>query len=184
MSSQNASDKIALPYAEALLEYANENKLIDDIHQSLSTVRDLLSESTDLQVFLNNPLMSVEIKKMVISKLLSSQINTFLLKFLFVLVDRRRINVLNSIIDKYFDLAYKLDSTIIASVSTSVALNEVQQEAIVNKLKTMTNSKQIKLDMNIDTSLIGGFTIQVGSKVIDTSLAGKLKNMAFYLSNT
>nr|WCH56114.1 ATP synthase CF1 subunit delta [Calliblepharis sp.] len=183
MSSQNANYKIALPYAEALLEYASENKLIDDINQNLSSINDLLSKSADLEMFLNNPLIAIEIKKNIISELLSNQINSFLLKFLLVLVDRRRINLLNSIINKYFDLAYKLDSTIIAIIFTSVALTEVQQKALINKLKAMTSSKQVKLEINIDTSLIGGFTIQIGSKIVDMSLDGKLKNMAFYLSS-
>nr|YP_010902469.1 ATP synthase CF1 subunit delta [Hypnea nidifica]WCH54324.1 ATP synthase CF1 subunit delta [Hypnea nidifica] len=183
MSSQNANDKIALPYAEALLEYAIKNKIINDMNSNLSAIQSLLSESMDFQEFLNNPLTAVKTKKKIITQLLSNQVNSFLLNFLLVLVDRRRISLINIIIDKYFKLAYKLDSITIANISTPVALTEAQQEALINKLKTMTNSQTVKLEMNIDTSLLGGFIIQVGSKVIDTSLSGKLKNMAFYLSN-
>nr|QCI07181.1 ATP synthase CF1 subunit delta [Hypnea pannosa] len=184
MSSRNANDKIALPYAEALLEYASENKLIDDINSNLSSIQNLLAESADFKVFLNNPLTATKTKKIVITKLLSNQVNGFLLRFLLVLVDRRRISLINLIIDKYFELAYKLDSITIVNISTSIALTEAQQEALINKLKNITSSQTIKLEMNIDTSLLGGFIIQIGSKVIDTSLAGKLKNMVFYLSNT
>nr|WCH54722.1 ATP synthase CF1 subunit delta [Hypnea edeniana] len=184
MSSQNANDKISLPYAEALLEYANENKIINDMNSNLSAIQSLLAESMDFQLLLNNPLTATEIKKEVITKLLSNQVNSYVLKFLLVLVDRRRISLINLIINKYFELAYKLDSITIANISTPVALTEAQQEALINKLKTMTSSQTVKLEMNIDTSLLGGFIIQIGSKVIDTSLAGKLKNMAFYLSNT
>nr|WCH57113.1 ATP synthase CF1 subunit delta [Hypnea musciformis] len=184
MSSQNVNDKIALPYAEALLECANKNNIIDNMNNDLSSIQNLLAESADFRVFLNNPLMSKEAKKSVITKLLLNQVNSFLLKFLLVLIERRRISLINLIIDKYFDLVYKLDSITIATVSTSVALTEPQQEALINKLKDMTSSHTVKLEMNIDTSLLGGLIIQIGSKVIDTSLAGKLKNMAFYLSNT
>nr|WCH55320.1 ATP synthase CF1 subunit delta [Hypnea brasiliensis] len=184
MSSQNANYKIALPYAEALLEYASENKIINDMNSNLLAIQSLLAESMDFQVLLNNPLTTKEIKKNIIFKLLSNQVNIFLLNFLLVLVDRRRISLINLIIDKYFELAYKLDSITIVNISTSVALTEAQQEALINKLKTMTNSQTVKLEMNIDASLLGGFIIQIGSKVIDTSLAGKLKNMAFYLSNS
>nr|YP_010903265.1 ATP synthase CF1 subunit delta [Hypnea cornuta]WCH55718.1 ATP synthase CF1 subunit delta [Hypnea cornuta] len=183
MSSQDANDKIALPYAEALLECAHKNNIVDDMNNDVSSIQSLLAESTDFRVFLNNPLTGIEAKKSVISKLLLNQVNSFLLKFLLVLVKRRRINLINLIIDKYFDLAYKLDSITIVTVSTSVALTEAQQEALINKLKDMTSSQTVKLEMNINTSLLGGFIIQIGSKVIDTSLAGKLKNMAFYLSN-
>nr|YP_010902668.1 ATP synthase CF1 subunit delta [Hypnea nidulans]WCH54523.1 ATP synthase CF1 subunit delta [Hypnea nidulans] len=184
MSSHNANDKIALPYAEALLECAIEKKIIDNMNSDLASIQNLLDESTDFRIFLNNPLTAKEVKKNVITKLLSDQVNSFLLTFLLILVDRRRISLINLIIDKYFNLAYKLDSITIANISTSVTLTEAQQEALTNKLKNMTSSQTVKLKINIDTSLLGGFIIQIGSKVIDTSLAGKLQNMAFYLSKT
>jgi len=39
----------------------------------------------------------------------------------------------------------------------------------------------VKLITNIDSSLIGGFILKIGSKVIDASLSGKLQQIAFYL---
>ena len=45
----------------------------------------------------------------------------------------------------------------------------------------MTNGKKVKLITKIDPDLIGGFIIKIGSKVIDTSLSGKLQQIAFYL---
>nr|WCH58075.1 ATP synthase CF1 subunit delta [Cystoclonium purpureum f. stellatum] len=182
MSNQIIIAKVVLPYAEALLDYSSQNNLINEINQDLSIVSGILSDSAELRLFLNNPLTAVDVKKTVIRQLLSKQVNSFLLKFLLVLVDRRRITLLSAIIKKYFDLVYKLDSTTIAKISTPIIFNEVQQYNLINKLKEMTNSKKVKLKINIDTSLIGGFTIQVGSKIIDTSLSGKLQKMAFYLN--
>nr|QVY58366.1 ATP synthase delta subunit [Kappaphycus striatus] len=182
MSNQNVIAKVVLPYAEALLEHSYQNNLSDEVSQNLSIISDTLEQSSDLRLFFNNPLVSVELKKNVINHLFADQINTFVLKFLLVLVDRRRITLLTLIITKYFDLVYKLNSTAIAYVSTAIALTEKQQEVLIQKIKTMTNSKQVKLEMSIDLSLIGGFTIQIGSKKIDTSLSGKLKQMALYLS--
>ena len=34
----------------------------------------------------------------------------------------------------------------------------------------MTNSTTNKLESKVDASLIGGFTVQIGSKIIDTSV--------------
>nr|YP_009774093.1 ATP synthase delta subunit [Caulacanthus okamurae]QIZ74710.1 ATP synthase delta subunit [Caulacanthus okamurae] len=181
MNDQSLTAKIVLPYAEALLEYARDNQIINEANQNLSAISDLLSRSKNLKLFLDNPLIAKEIKKNVIKKLFSTQINNFLLNFLLVLVDRRRVSLLDLIIDKYFDLVYKLDATIIAQISTAIALNEAQQQSLINKLKIMTDSKQVKLKINIDISLIAGFTIQIGSKIIDTSLSGKLRKIALYL---
>lgn len=45
----------------------------------------------------------------------------------------------------------------------------------------MTGANKVRLNVNIKAELIGGFTIQIGSKIIDTSLQGQLKQMASYL---
>lgn len=179
MSNKGA---VALPYAEALLESVQELNLLEKTNQDLSLISKILLESSDLKSFLENPLITTVIKKNVLNKLLINQINSSVLNFLLVLIDRRRIALLDIIIKKYLELAYKLDSTIIAEVYTVVTLTEAQQEALVEKIKMITNSKYVKLSIKIDSSLIGGFIIQIGSKVIDTSLLGKLKKMSDYLN--
>ena len=45
----------------------------------------------------------------------------------------------------------------------------------------MTGANQIKLDININPNLIGGFVVQVGSKIIDTSIQGQLRDLSSYL---
>lgn len=183
MSYQGLLVKVALPYAEALLESAKDSHSIEKTNQDLYLILDVLSQSKDLKFFLENPLITSEAKKNVLNQLLLNQVNYFVLKFLLVLIDRRRITLLNVIIDKYFDLAYKLDSTVIVEVLTASAFTELQQNSLVEKIKDMTRSKSVKLDIKIDSNLIGGFIVKIGSKIIDTSLSGKLKQIAFYLNS-
>ena len=40
-----------------------------------------------------------------------------------------------------------------------------------------TIGKNIKINMAVDESLIGGLIVKVGSKMIDTSIASKLANL-------
>lgn len=183
MSNQSTITKVALPYAEALLESVKAINLIDKTKEDLSLISTILLESPDLRFFLNNPLIASGSKKKVLSQLFLSQINDYVLKFLQVLVDRRRISLLGTIIEKFFDLVYKLESIMIAKITTAVMLTESQKQSLIEKLKTITKSKQVKLVINIESNLIAGFIIQIGSKIIDTSLSGKLKYMAFYLNS-
>jgi F-type H+-transporting ATPase subunit delta len=48
-------------------------------------------------------------------------------------------------------------------------------------LKKITGAKQIKLALKVDPQLIGGFTIEIGSKLIDTSIRGQLKQISTLL---
>nr|QCI04424.1 ATP synthase CF1 subunit delta [Antithamnion hubbsii] len=179
--SQNTLYKISSPYAEALLELSLNNDAVNKTSQDLSLIIDMINESVDLKQFLSNPLINADTKKNVINKLFATEVSSFVLKFLLVLIDRRRISLLNIIIDTYFNLVYKTESTVLTEVSSASNLTEVQQNALIDKIKIMTNSQNVKLITTIDPSLIGGFIIKIGSKVIDASLSGKLKQLAFYL---
>lgn len=181
MSKHSIMVKVAIPYAEALLEIAKYHNSLERINQDLSTINNMLSESMQLRLFLNNPLITSAAKKKVLNSLIADQVSYLILKFLLMLVDRRRIDLLSTITQKYSELVYKLDSIIIAQVRTSIALTDQQQLQLIKKIKDITKSKKVKLTITIDTSLICGFIVQIGSKVIDTSLASQLKNMSFYL---
>nr|YP_009564821.1 ATP synthase CF1 delta subunit [Gelidium coulteri]YP_009565221.1 ATP synthase CF1 delta subunit [Gelidium sinicola]QBA96172.1 ATP synthase CF1 delta subunit [Gelidium coulteri]QBA96572.1 ATP synthase CF1 delta subunit [Gelidium sinicola] len=183
MTSQSVTYKIAQPYAEALLSAAKDLNIVDQNQVEILFLSNLLSESTELKNFLDNPLIISSLKKDLLKELFTDHLSDCLLKFLLVLVDRRRISLLGPVIEKYLELAYELESTTVVEISTAIVLTESQQDALVEKLKIMTNSKNIKLLLSIDTSLIGGFVAKVGSKIIDTSISGKLRNMAFYLSS-
>nr|YP_009392045.1 ATP synthase CF1 subunit delta [Periphykon beckeri]ARW60393.1 ATP synthase CF1 subunit delta [Periphykon beckeri] len=181
MSTQTFKEKIATPYAEALIAHARSVNLLVEATKDLSSISTVLSESKDLQIFLDNPLIQGFIKKEILKKLFQSQINSFVMNFLLVLVDRRRISFLVNIIQKYLELTYILESTAIVELYLAIEINEVQQNNLTQKIKDMTDSNQVKLVVHKDSNLIGGFIIKIGSKIIDASLAGKLKRISSYL---
>lgn len=181
MSNKALIAKVSLPYAEALLEIAQKSNNLSKINEDLNMIRKVLSDSDNLNIFFSNPLISQLSKKEVITQLFSGQVSDTILTFLLVLVDRARIAYLDSILLKYLELAYSLESLLIAKVISSNSFTDEQHDQLVDKLKTMTGNTQVKLELSVDPDLIGGFILQVGSKVIDTSLRGQLKEIAYFL---
>ena len=82
---------------------------------------------------------------------------------------------------KFLELSYKQESIEIAKITSSIQLSAQQQKEIAEKLKVITGAKQIKLALKVDPQLIGGFTIEIGSKMIDTSIRGQLKQISSLL---
>jgi F-type H+-transporting ATPase subunit delta len=98
-----------------------------------------------------------------------------------LLVDRGRIAVLDGIAQKFLELSYKEESIAIAKVTSSLQLSAQQQQNIAEKLKLISGAKQIKLALKVDPQLIGGFTVEIGSKLIDTSIRGQLRQISSLL---
>ena len=79
------------------------------------------------------------------------------------------------------ELAYKAASIETVKVTSAIAFTASQQDALISKLKKMTGAEQIRLEITVNSNLIGGFVIQVGSKIIDTSIQGQLRELSSYL---
>jgi len=173
--------KIVEPYAEALLELANSNESLKETTNDMNIVSQFLVNSTDLKKFLGNPLITREAKKNVIKDILGEQVNAKTLTFLMLLVDRGRISLLDTIAQRFLELSYKNERIEIAKITSSIQLSAEQQKNIAEKLKTITGAKQIKLALKVDPTLIGGFTVEIGSKLIDTSIRGQLRQISSLL---
>jgi F-type H+-transporting ATPase subunit delta len=170
--------KVAEPYAEALLDLAKSNDTLKETTNDMNIVSQLLVNSSDLKKFLGNPLSPRDAKKSVVKDVLGEQIDGSTLKFILLLVDRGRIGVLERIAEKFLELSYKEESIEIAKVISSIQLTAQQQKEIAEKLKIITGAKQIKLALKVDPQLIGGFTIEIGSQKIDTSIRGQLNQIS------
>ena len=170
--------KIAQPYAEALLTLANSNDSLKTTITDMGIVAQFLANSNDLKKFLANPLITQDIKKCVLKDVLGEQIQPKTMTFLMLLVDRGRIAFLADIAQKFLELSYKEESIEIAKVISAVSLSVEQQKSLAEKLKEITGAKQIKIALKVDPKLIGGFTVEIGSKLIDTSIRGQLKQIS------
>ena len=173
--------KVAEPYAEALLDLAKSNDALKETTNDMNIVSQFLANSNDLKKFLANPLITRDAKKNVVKDILGEQIDPNTLKFIMLLVDRNRIAFLDGVAQKFLELSYKQESIEVAKVISSVQLSAQQQKNLAEKLKGITGAKQIKLALKVDPQLIGGFTIEIGSKMIDTSIRGQLKQISSLL---
>ena len=181
MSNKALMAKVSLPYAEALLELAQKSNNLEKISEDITMILEVLTDSNNLTAFFANPLISKLSKKEIITQLFSGQVSDTILTFLLVLVERKRIAYLNFILLKYLELVYSLESLLVAKVTSSVSFTEEQQNKLIDKLKIMTDNKKVKLELSVDPELIGGFILQLGSKIIDTSLKGQLKEITYFL---
>lgn len=173
--------KVAEPYAEALLDLAKSNDALKETTNDMNIVSQFLANSDDLKKFLANPLITRDAKKNVVKDILGEQIDPNTLKFLMLLIDRNRIALLDGVAQKFLELSYKQESIEVAKVISSVQLSAQQQKNLAEKLKVITGAKQIKLALKVDPQLIGGFTVEIGSKFIDTSIRGQLKQISSLL---
>jgi len=52
---------------------------------------------------------------------------------------------------------------------------------LIQKLKELTDAREIRLVINVEPNLIGGFLIKTNSKVIDFTVKNQLQKLAKHL---
>ena len=183
MSKNPLAAKVAAPYARALYDFSVDQNLMHQITADFQNLEVFLTQTPDLTEYLKNPLIDPRQKEELLEKTLKTQLNQETFKFLSVLVKRDRINLLESIITSYLNLVYSLASIKMIEVSTAFAFTNLQKNTLIKKLKELTNAREIRLIINIDSSLIGGFLIKTNSKVIDFTVKNQLQLLAKHLDS-
>jgi F-type H+-transporting ATPase subunit delta len=173
--------KIAAPYARALFDFSVDKNIMHQITADFQNLEIFLEKTTDLTEYLNNPVVNQGAKREILTKTLQSQVNTETFKFLMILIGRDRINLLESVIAKYLELVYETASIKMIEVSTAFPFTNSQKNTLIQKLKELTNAREIRLIINVDSNLIGGFLIKTESRVIDFTVKNQLQKLAKHL---
>jgi len=181
MSVNPLASKIATPYARALYDFSVEQNIMHQVTADFQNLEIFLAKTPELTKYLNSPVINVDQKEKTLTTTLKSQLNLETFRFLIVLIKRYRINLLSSIIISYLNLVYSTASVRMIEISTAFPFTMLQKLNLIKKLKQLTNAKEIRLVVTLDSSLIGGFLIKTNSKVIDFTIKNQLENLAKHL---
>ena len=101
---------------------------------------------------------------------------SFLKNFVNVLIENRRVNILQSIIQAFNLLVLNNSGEVIAHITSAQDLSREQLTSIKSSLRKFTD-KEIKLNTKLDPDIMGGMVVKIGSQMIDTSVSTKLNNL-------
>ena len=177
------ANQLAIKYAQAIVELAAEKQLLDQVEMQLAMVEDQINTYSDLSTLIYHPRVLPQAKKDTISKIFGQEVADFVLKFLMLLVDKRRETILPAIIREYVKLANGARNIAMAQVTTAIPLEAAQEAALVTKLSLVTG-KKIVLKTQVDKAIIGGVIVKIGDKLIDGSVARQLETLKNALLNT
>ena len=173
---------ITSPYAEAFLQVAEARKEVDQVIDQAKAVLSLWQSSPELRDAMASPVLEVEAKKAALTKLFADQLNPSLLNLLKLLADRQRIGILDAVLERTLELYRQQRNIALATVTSASALTEEQQAELRKTVQAVAGTEQLEINLNVDSDLIGGFVVKVGSKVIDASLAGQVRRLGLALA--
>jgi F-type H+-transporting ATPase subunit delta len=100
-----------------------------------------------------------------------------------LLVAKQRAAYLPEIATAFIDQykAYKGIQTV--KLTTAVPVSESVRKAILDKVRTGSQAKDIELNTEVKEELIGGFILEIGDRMVDGSIAYELNNIRHQFRN-
>ena len=168
---------VAGRYALALFDLARDEKALDVVMKGLDSFEGLLRESPDLQRLVKSPVYSSEEQVRAIGAVLDrAGISGLTANFIRLVASRRRLFALPGMIAAYRGMLARSKGVVSAEVRLAEEPSPRVMEDIKAALRAMTSS-EVDLKLKIDPALIGGLVVQVGSRMIDSSLRTKLNSI-------
>ena len=135
----------------------------------------LLKDQPGARIFLENPTMAGERRNRMLKEISDAlSLDRRVANFVNILAERNRLPALDEIIQEYQRLLDEKTGIVRARVTSAGTLDPAQQRELVNKLEQVTG-KQVRMEVAVDPSLIGGVIAQVGSTVFDGSVRQQLQ---------
>jgi len=172
---------IADPYACALFNYSKKNKLTGVITKDLIHLYQIFYGNVTLVDYSLNPTIDRNEKKEVLTNILKSKINIGVLHLVLILLERNRIYLLETVIQKFLILVQRVTSVKFIEIITATKFTRTQQKHLIQRVKKLIVAKRYLITINNDPNLIGGILIKLDSRVLDFTVKNQLRQLAIYL---
>ena len=165
-------------YATALFELARDEKAVDAVKADLDRFDALLSDSEDLRRLVRSPVFSAdEQSKALAAVLAKAGIKGLTSNFLLLVASNRRLFAVRDMIRGFRALVAKHKGEVTADVVVAEKMSIAHLESLKSALKSVTGGKAVDLNVKVDPAIIGGLTVKLGSRMVDSSLRTKLTSI-------
>lgn len=164
-------------YAKALIEIGAEEKAVEKYGSELRSAAAHFGHEPNLYKALTNPMYKLESRRELIASVSKSLgLSQYVAKFLTILVETRKIGLLDEISDAYSRLEDELVGRIKAVVESPEELGASILDEIKQKLSSSTG-KDVVLTHRKNADLLGGLVIRIDNTILDGSLKTQLELM-------
>ena len=172
---------IARNYAETLIALADKagdregwGKLVQDIANAIQG-------DVKLRRFLESPRISETEKSAVLSKAFGDRVPAIFLRFLQILVTKRRQMLIPEIAVEYNSILDESEDRVHANVTVAAQPMDGEESRIAEQLGRVLG-KRVVPHFSVNPAILGGVIVKVGDTVMDGSLRRRLHRLRWQIT--
>ncbi|MGB0429949.1 MAG: ATP synthase F1 subunit delta [Bacteroidia bacterium] len=168
--------RITSRYAKALLDLSIERNMLEEVERDVELIVSTCEESRQLVVMLKNPIILPQKKLAVMADVFKANVSEVTFKFIEVIIRKNRsklvFEVMQMFNEKYKEYKHISDAVLFTAVEAS---NETKAQ--VTKILADATGETINLSTEVDEDILGGFLIRYKDRLLDASVASKLRDL-------
>ena len=168
-------------YAEAVYAIARDSGTQDQWREDLASIAQFV-EYPQVSGFLDDAKVSEEDKGRLLQRALD--ISPLGMNLARLLLQRSRLSLAPEILGEYDRMLDVERGVARARVTTAVPLSPGEGQAVAERLRVLVGAQEVRLETEVDPSLIGGMVARIGDRLIDGSVRTRLVELKRNLAGT
>lgn len=175
--------RLAARYAKSILDLSIEKGQVENVYKDMLLLQDTCKSSREFVSLLRSPVIKPDKKGKILDAVLGGKISPLTSAFIKLLLNKERESHLPEISTAYIDQYKTYKHIQVVKLTTAVPVGEDVKQAILQRIKTGPNGHTIELDTAVREELIGGFILEIGDRMVDSSVSHELNNIRKQFQN-
>jgi ATP synthase F1 delta subunit len=163
-------------YGQSLYDLAAEENLTDDILGEMEAVRGIFLENPDYIALLSEPSVPRNERLQLVDEALGSSLTPYHLNFIKILIEKGLVREYSACYKRFRKSYNESHGIAEALVTTAVALDGAQLDALKEKLEKISG-KKILLQQKTDPGVYGGVRVDLEGQLFDGTVKGRLSEL-------
>ncbi len=178
-----AGKNIAKLYASSLVEISHKGNILAQVEEEIQYIHELFSENAELFGFFTARGISKVRKRNIVKNVFGDNLGKFTVNLLNIMIDNDRESEILKLRDEFKEEIDRIKNIQKVTIVSSTELSSQIKDKVINIFKEKLK-KDISLQENTDSAILGGIIIKYDDLVIDGSLAKDLKKLKNNLLNS
>jgi F-type H+-transporting ATPase subunit delta len=175
--------RLAGRYAKSLLDLSIEKDQLEAVYKDMLFLQAVCTGSRELVSILKSPVIKADKKDKILDAVTAGKIGVIPATFNKLLIRKGREAYLPEIVTAFIQQYKDLKGIHTVKLTTAIAVSDDLKKVILEKIRSATDMQKLELNSEVREDLIGGFILEIGDQLIDTSVAFDLNNIRKQFKN-
>jgi F-type H+-transporting ATPase subunit delta len=175
--------RLAGRYAKSIIDLSIEQNQLEAVYADMKFIQSICKSNPDFVAVLRSPIIKGDVKGKIVGAITKERVSKLTSAFIILLIVKGREYDLPEIANAFIDQYNEIKDIHKVKITTAIPVDAVFTDAIVAKLKAASAIKNVEVENAVDETLIGGFILETGGKLIDASVLKDLNELKKEFSN-